>query len=111
MSGEDDEREREFAEDTVIDGAQLEAVPEPVPSKDSTGKYKTLPGLAEAVEDTRDHYLALGEMRGLKKAFTTLKLIRIGAGDHPATADALVAKFKKWMVENEALIRAAMDED
>jgi len=111
---EDPPWENEFAAtdenaETRVDGR--EAVPDPVPAHDTTGKYKTLPGFADAVEQAREHYLALGEIRGLKKAFTTLKLIRIGAGDHPARADDLVEKFKQWMIENEELIRTAMEDD
>ena len=120
MTGEDDDAPWETEYDDAADTQKIEpeqipelaqskeAIPEPVPSRDSTGKYKTLPGFAEAVEDTREHYEALGEIRGMKKVFTALRLLRIGAGDHPDTADVKIERLRMWMADNEKLIDEAM---
>ncbi len=111
MPGDDDAPwEDEFAatdenEKTALD--MVEAIPEAAPSRDSTGKH-TLPGFADAVERTREHYLAQGRIYEARRIFAALKLIRIGAGDHPTAADDIVKKFKKWMIENDELIREAM---
>src|SRR5262249_34663921 len=88
----DDDWENEFSEDapTRLD----EAIPDPVPSKDSTGKYKTLPGFAEAVEHASEHYEAQGEIRGMRRVFTALRLLRIGAGDHPDRAGVQIERLK-----------------
>lgn len=112
MAGDDDPPwENEFGDEEPTRLDAVEAIPEAVPSKDSTGKYKTLPGFADAVEQTREHYLAQGRIYEAKRIFTAFRLLRIGAGDSPARAEALTEKFKKWIADNEELIRVAMNGD
>jgi hypothetical protein len=111
MAGEDDDPpwENEFGDNAPTKLDAREAVPEAVPSKDSTGKYKTLPGFADAVELTREHYLAMGEIRGIKRVLTAFRLAMIQSGTSPEVAFEQMDRLQRWMAVNDELIRAAMN--
>lgn len=111
MADDDDERAREFAEDTVIDGAPLaEAVPTPASTHDTTGKYKTLTGYSVSVDVQRELAFGRGSAHATKKVLTGLRLRLIASGHHPAVAAAQVEAFQRWMEDpkNAELIRVTM---
>lgn len=110
----EDDWSNEYKDEEITTLDRREAVPLPVSSKDTTGKYKTLPGFANAIKHTDEEVaviFAQGRIYESKKIFTALRLLRIGAGDHPDTAVAFVEGIKKWMVDNERLIDEVMKDD
>lgn len=92
--------------------APRDAVPAPISSKDSTGKYKTLPGFARNVGETSEEVavtFAQGRLYESKKIFTALRLMRMDLRkEHPDIATAAIERIKQWMVDNEKLIDEAM---
>ena len=116
MAGEEDPPwETEFDTDdtskkTVVDQPVLEeAVPAVIASRDTTGKYKTLPG-----HGTADVQSELAFGRGCahctRRLLIALEMRMVESGATPAVAAAQVAAFQRWMDDPaiDERIRAAM---
>lgn len=111
MPGDDDwdRAAAEFEEaPTRVDSAPLDArdpaAPQaPIPTPDTTGRYKTLPGFEVSQE------LLTGERRrGRDEAFTAFRLAMIQSGSHPDAALEQERRLRRWLAENETLVRVTL---
>lgn len=87
-----------------------EAVPMPTPTRDTTGKYKTLSGYGTSSDVQSELAFGRGCAYCTKKVLMAFKLAMMASGTHPDVAQVQVDKLLMWMndPENARLINEAM---
>ena len=104
MPGDDDDGLDFDDERTKLD--TIPPIPEAVPEKASTGKYRTLTGFEKAA--AREISGARDRLYGRDEVFTAYRLWLMSVGSHPDAAGARMQSFRAWMNRNEELVAAAM---